>query len=192
MLRFFFDLKQRYQSPEPTLSQLNAHFLALGGKQASSTGVVIPANYNSRIQIAISGEIVGVEKAIELAVEAKAKRAIRLEVGGAFHSPLMEPAKAGLEEFLANQQYQDPVCPVIANVTAQPVSVADAIRPLLVDQVTSPVKWAQTMEYLVDQGVTIVVEIGPGKVLSSLAKRDMKPEKIVNLDTLSDINTYSN
>jgi len=161
-------------------------------KQASSAGVVIPANYNSRIQIAISGEIVGVEKAIELAVEAKAKRAIRLEVGGAFHSPLMEPARAGLEEFLANQQYQDPVCPVIANVTAQPVSVADAIRPLLVDQVTSPVKWAQTMEYLVDQGVTAIVEIGPGKVLSSLAKRDMKPEKIVNLDTLSDINTYSN
>lgn len=161
-------------------------------KQASLTGIVIPANYNSKIQIAISGEIVGVEKAIELAVEAKAKRAIKLEVGGAFHSPLMEPAKAGLEEFLANQQYKDPACPVIANVTAQPVFVADAIRPLLVDQVTSPVKWAQTMKYLVDQGVTAIVEVGPGKVLSSLAKRDMRPEKIVNLDTLSDINTYSN
>ena len=161
-------------------------------KKASSTGVVIPANYNSKIQIAISGEIVGVEKAIELAKEAKAKRAMKLEVGGAFHSPLMEPAKAGLEKFLANQQYKDPACPVIANVTAQPVFVADAIRPLLVDQVTSPVKWAQTMKYLVDQGVTAIVEVGPGKVLSSLAKRDMRPEKIVNLDTLSDINTYSN
>ncbi len=160
--------------------------------QASSAGVVIPANYNSKIQIAISGEIVGVEKAIELAVEAKAKRAIRLEVGGAFHSPLMEPAKTGLEVYLANQQYKDPSCPVIANVTAQPVSVADAIRPLLVDQVTSPVMWAQTMKYLVGQGVTAVIEVGPGKVLSGLAKRDMRPEKIVNLDTLSDIDTYSN
>jgi len=161
-------------------------------KLASTTGIVIPANYNSRIQIAISGEIVGVEKAIELAKEAKAKRAMLLEVGGAFHSPLMEPAKAGLEEFLANQQYKNPVCPVIANVTAQPVSVAEAIRSLLVEQVTSPVKWAQTMKYLVSQGVTDVIEVGPGKVLSGLAKRDMKPETIVNLDTLSDISTYSN
>ncbi|MFH2048513.1 MAG: ACP S-malonyltransferase [bacterium] len=161
-------------------------------KQASSVGIVIPANYNSNIQIAISGEIIGVEKAIELAIEAKAKRAIKLEVGGAFHSPLMEPAKAGLEEFLANQQYKDPIHPVIANVTAQPISVAGSIRSLLVDQVTSPVRWAQTMKYLVDQGVTTVIEIGPGKVLSGLAKRDMKPDKIVNLDTLSDISTYSN
>lgn len=161
-------------------------------KRASSAGIVIPANYNSNIQIAISGEIIGVEKAIELALEAKAKRAIKLEVGGAFHSPLMEPAKAGLEKFLAHQQYKAPSCPVIANVTAQPVTVADAIRSLLVEQVTSPVRWAQTMKYLVDQGVTTVIELGPGKVLAGLAKRDMKPDKIVNLDTLSDISTYSN
>ncbi|RKX28350.1 MAG: [acyl-carrier-protein] S-malonyltransferase [Candidatus Zixiibacteriota bacterium] len=159
--------------------------------QASAEGVVIPANYNSAIQIAISGEIVGVEKAVELAREAKAKRAMILEVGGAFHSPLMEPARAGLEEYLAQQTYQVPSRPVVANVTAQPITTADAICPLLVDQVTSPVRWAQTMKYLVGQGVNTVYEIGPGKVLSGLSRRDMKPEILVNLDTLADIKAFT-
>ncbi|MBU8933664.1 MAG: ACP S-malonyltransferase [candidate division Zixibacteria bacterium] len=159
--------------------------------RASAAGVVIPANYNSAIQIAVSGEVVGVEKAIELAKEAKAKRAMMLEVGGAFHSPLMEPAKAGLETYLANETYKAPSVPVVANVTAQPVTTAEAIRPLLVSQVTSPVRWAQTMKYLVEQGVDTVYEIGPGKVLSGLARRDMRPEKQISLDTLSDIETFT-
>ncbi len=154
---------------------------------ASTDGVVIPANYNSAVQIAISGEVVSVEKAIDLAKQAKAKRAMLLEVGGAFHSPLMEPARDGLEAYLDTVVWKDPRRPVIANVTAEPVTSADAIKSLLVSQVTSPVKWAQTMSYLVKQDVTRVIEIGPGKVLSGLAKRDMRPQETINLDKLEDV-----
>ena len=155
--------------------------------RAADTGVVIPANYNSAIQIAISGEVVSVEKAVALAKEEKAKRAVMLQVGGAFHSPLMESAKVGLEEYFTSVTWQTPSKPVIANVTAQPVTDGDTIKEMLIKQVTAPVRWAQTMSYLVDQGVTTVYEIGPGKVLAGLAKRDMKPQNIVNLDTLANI-----
>jgi [acyl-carrier-protein] S-malonyltransferase len=155
--------------------------------KASNGGVVIPANYNSKIQIAISGSIVSVEEAVNLAKEAKAKRAMLLEVGGAFHSPLMESAKVGLEEYLNQISFNDPSVPVVANVTADAIMSGEDIRKLLVEQVTSPVKWSQTMSYLSDNGVTKVIEIGPGKVLAGLAKRDMKPETIINLDTLADI-----
>jgi [acyl-carrier-protein] S-malonyltransferase len=155
--------------------------------RASDGGVVIPANYNSKIQIAISGSIVSVEEAVNLAKKAKAKRAMLLEVGGAFHSPLMEPAKVGLEEYLNQISFNNPSVPVVANVTAKAVMSGNDIRKLLVEQVTSPVKWSQTMSYLSDNDVTKVIEIGPGKVLAGLAKRDMKPESIINLDTLADI-----
>ena len=155
--------------------------------KASDGGVVIPANYNSKIQIAISGSVISVEKAVNLAKEAKAKRAMLLEVGGAFHSPLMEPAKVGLEEYLNKINFNDPSVPVVANVTAKAVMKGIDIRKLLVEQVTSPVKWSQTMSYLSDNDVTKVIEIGPSKVLAGLAKRDMKPESIINLDTLADI-----
>lgn len=156
--------------------------------EASNDGVVIPANFNSRIQIAISGSISSVEKAVELAKDAKAKRAMLLEVGGAFHSPLMEPAKVGLEAFLDSITINNPSVPVIANVTATAVAEGSQIKELLVKQVTAPVRWAQTMNYLLENDVSTVIEIGPGKVLSGLAKRDMKPETIINLDTLEDIN----
>lgn len=157
---------------------------------ASNDGIVIPANFNSKIQIAISGSIVSVEKAVELAKEAKAKRAMILEVGGAFHSPLMEPAKVGLETYLEGITINDPKIPVVANVTAKAVYSGSELRSLLTQQVTSPVKWSQTMNYLVENGVTKVIEIGPGKVLSGLSKRDMRPESIINLDTLEDINNF--
>ncbi len=157
-------------------------------KQATDdNGVVIPANYNSKIQIAISGSVVSVEKAVELAKEAKAKRAMLLEVGGAFHSPLMESAKVGMKEYLAGIIISDPKTPIVANVTARTVLTGDEIRKLLVDQITSPVRWAQTMAFLVENEVSTVYEIGPGKVLSGLAKREMRPEKMINLDTLEDI-----
>ncbi len=159
-------------------------------KDASPEGIVIPANYNSAIQIAISGSVPAVEKAIELAKEAGAKRAMRLEVGGAFHSPLMEPARDGLEAYLKNVEISTPVKPVIANVTARPVTDGETIRSLLVEQVTAPVKWAQTMNYLADQGVTKLYEVGPGKVLAGLAKRDIKPETSINLDTMADIDAF--
>ena len=159
-------------------------------QRASSKGVVIPANFNSAIQVAISGAIASVEAAVELAREQKAKRAVMLEVGGAFHSPLMEPAREGLARYLENIPIADPTVPVVANVTARSVLNAEDIRKLLVEQVTKPVRWSQTMSYLVDNGVTAIIEIGPGKVLSGLARRDMKPESIVNLDTEADINAF--
>ncbi|MFQ5453492.1 MAG: ACP S-malonyltransferase [Candidatus Zixiibacteriota bacterium] len=159
-------------------------------RQASSKGIVLPANINSNIQIAISGAIISVKEAVVLAREAKAKRAVMLEVGGAFHSPLMEPAKTGLEKYLDELKISDPIIPVIANVTAKSVMRGDEIRKMLVKQVTAPVMWSQTMKFLVENDVTTVIEIGPGKVLAGLAKRDMKPEKIINLDTFEDIKEF--
>lgn len=159
--------------------------------RASEVGVVVPANFNSTGQIVISGEIAAVEKAAELAKAAGAKRAIRLEVGGAFHSPLMAPARDGLEEFLKGVDIKDPRLPVVANVTGEAVSKAEDVRRLLVEQITSPVRWAQTMEYLNRQGVKRIFEIGPGKVLTGLAKREMQPEESITLDTLADVKQFA-
>ena len=114
-----------------------------------------------------------------------------LEVGGAFHSPLMEPAREGLETYLSDVTINSPSRPVIANVTAQEVRDGDGIRKLLVEQITSPVRWAQTMTFLRNKGVTRIIEIGPGKVLTGLARREMKPEQSVNLDTLEDIHAFA-
>ena len=155
--------------------------------EASPFGVVVPANFNSEGQIVISGDIPAVEKAAELAKAAGAKRAMMLQVGGAFHSPLMESARHSLEEFLRGITINRPSQPVIANVTAEPVTEREQIRALLVKQVTSPVRWAQTMAYLRQAGVTRIYEIGPGKVLTGLAKREMRPQESVNLDALADI-----
>ncbi len=160
-------------------------------KQASEKGVVIPANFNSKMQVAISGDVDAVKAAVELAGQAGAKRAIMLQVGGAFHSPLMEPARRGLEQYLQDIDIRTPTRPVIANVTAEPVTDPDEIRRLLVAQVTAPVKWAQTMSWLRDNGVDSVLEIGPGAVLTGLAKRDMRPARSVNLDTLEDIREFT-
>jgi [acyl-carrier-protein] S-malonyltransferase len=159
-------------------------------RKASDIGVVIPANFNSASQIVISGARVGVEDAVNLAREAGAKRAMMLEVGGAFHSPLMASAQTGMEEYLRNITINSPDRPVIANVTAEPVRDPDEIRRLLIEQITAPVMWAQTMDYLKRHDVTRIFEIGPGKVLSGLAKREMKPEQTFNLDALADVNNF--
>jgi len=160
-------------------------------ERASAKGVVGPANFNSKIQIAVSGAVPAVEYAVELAKEAGAKRAMLLEVGGAFHSPLMEPAKQGLEEYLKQLTFAAPKATVVANVTAEPVGGPDEVCELLVKQVTAPVRWAQTMSYLTAQGVDRIIEIGPGRVLSGLAKRDMRPEQSITLDKLSDIESFA-
>lgn len=159
-------------------------------EQASASGVVIPANYNSKIQIAISGSMAGIEAALPLAKEKGAKRAMTLEVGGAFHSPLMESASAPLSDFLDSIKINDPAKPVVANVTAEAVTSGAQIRELLIAQVTAPVKWAQTMAFLAANGVDEVIEIGPGKVLSGLAKRDMSCESMISLDTLADLENF--
>ena len=113
-----------------------------------------------------------------------------LEVGGAFHSPLMESARTGLEQYLTDIPFNKPSQPVVANVTAEPVVDPDEIRSLLVRQLTAPVKWAQTMECLVQNGVKTIIEIGPGRVLAALAKRDMRPENSLNLDTMANVEAF--
>jgi len=154
---------------------------------AGAIGVVVPANFNSAIQTVISGQPEAVEEAVTLARNAGAKKAVKLEVGGAFHSPLMESALSGLEKYLADIPFNTAERPVIANVNAQPVTDPHEIRDLLVRQITAPVRWAQTMSWLAGNDVTTIIEIGPGKVLTGLAKRDLRPAKSYYLDTLPEI-----
>jgi [acyl-carrier-protein] S-malonyltransferase len=155
-------------------------------KQASALGVVTAANINSSIQVAISGGQSAVEEACRLAGEAGAKKAIMLEVGGAFHSSLMSTASAGMSQCLDKINIKEANPPVVANVSARPVTDADEIRQLLIKQITSPVRWWETMKFLLGDGVETVIEIGPGRVLSGLAKRDMPGVTILHIDRLAD------
>jgi [acyl-carrier-protein] S-malonyltransferase len=138
---------------------------------ASISEVVVPANYNSPGQIVISGSNEGIDKAIVLLQEKGAKRAIKLAVGGAFHSPLMEPARIELEEAIKNTSFSKPVCPVFQNVTAQSSVDPLVIKANLVSQLTSPVKWTQSVINMIAAGATNFVEVGPGCVLSGLIKK---------------------
>ncbi len=160
-------------------------------EQASAKGIVTRANINSSLQVAISGEHQAVEEACRLAKEAGAKRALMLEVGGAFHSPLMASATEGMAECLDGIAIKDADPPVVANVTARPVTAAAEIRKLLVQQITAPVRWRDTMAFFASEGASAVVEIGPGKVLTGLAKREMKAIPAFNIDTLTDAEILS-
>lgn len=141
-------------------------------REASSAGVVVPANYNATEQIVISGEVAAVEKAMGLAKDAGAKRALRLPVSGAFHSPLMAPAADGLKTALDAARWRDPSVPVWSNVTAEAVSDATRAKHLLHQQLTSAVRWVEVVRNMAARfpGTTFV-EIGPGAVLSGLVKR---------------------
>ncbi|MEW6050330.1 MAG: ACP S-malonyltransferase [Candidatus Zixiibacteriota bacterium] len=160
-------------------------------RKASMSGIVVAANYNAASQVVISGTNAGVEAGIAFAKEAGAKRALKLEVGGAFHSPLMQPAVESLAAYLEGLKIDQAVRPVIANVTGRPVSEPTEIRQLLSQQVTAPVRWAQTMSYLAGTGVRSVIEIGPGKVLAGMARREMNLEQTINLDTLADVKAFT-
>lgn len=141
---------------------------------ASEEGdVAVPANYNAPGQIVISGDRGAVERASEAAKEAGARRAIPLPVSGAFHSPLMEYALGGLKETLDGLEITPPSCPVYLNVTAQPTTDPTKIRQRLLDQLTSPVRWAQSLEQMKADGAASFVEVGSGNVLSGLAKRTL-------------------
>jgi len=139
-------------------------------REASAAGVVQPANLNAPGQVVISGEIAAIERVCELAKSHGAKRAIRLEVGGAFHSPLMGAAATGLAEWIDRTPFRDARFPVIANVSAQPVSGADEIRAALKAQLLGAVRWEDSMKLLVDQGAEGFVELGSGKVLRGLLR----------------------
>ena len=138
---------------------------------ASIPEIVVPANYNSPGQIVISGSNEGIDKAIEILKEKGAKRALKLAVSGAFHSPLMEPAKLELEQAIENCRFNNPICTVYQNVTAQPCSDPVQIKVNLALQLTSPVLWTQSSVNMITAGAKTFVEIGPGSVLQGLIKK---------------------
>ncbi len=133
--------------------------------------IVVPANYNSPGQLVISGSLNGVEIACEKLKEAGAKRALPLKVGGAFHSPLMEPARVELAEAISVTRFLKGICPVYQNVTGQPVNDPEIIKANLIKQLTNPVRWTQTMENMIADGAKVFVEVGPGTVLQGLVKK---------------------
>ncbi|MBD8346664.1 MULTISPECIES: ACP S-malonyltransferase [unclassified Dysgonomonas] len=133
--------------------------------------IVVPANYNCPGQIVISGTNAGIDKACELLKEAGAKRALKLSVGGAFHSPLMNPAKEELEKAINETQFSKPICPVYQNVTTVAETEPEAIKKNLIAQLTAPVKWTQSAEHMIADGATEFVELGPGAVLQGLVKK---------------------
>lgn len=134
-------------------------------------GVVVPANYNCPGQLVISGGVDAVNKACELLKAAGAKRALVLQVGGAFHSPLMEPARVELEAAINATPFNTPVCPVYQNVTASAVTNVAAIKQNLIAQLTAPVKWTQSVQAMVADGAGEFIECGPGNVLQGLVKK---------------------
>jgi [acyl-carrier-protein] S-malonyltransferase len=157
--------------------------------EASLVGIVQAANFNSPGQIVVSGSVVGVRKAMELAKSRGAKISKELPVSGAFHSPLMETARTGLKAALDKTEIHHADVPVYANVTARPVRDSDEIRSLLYRQLTSPVRWEESVASMVADGATIFTEIGPGKVLQGLVKRinaSVETNGIENLSHVSD------
>jgi len=133
--------------------------------------IVVPANFNCPGQLVISGSFKGIDLACAKLTEAGAKRALKLSVGGAFHSPLMEPARAELAEAINSTHFSTPVCPVYQNVTAGPVSDPEVIKANLIAQLTAPVRWTQTVKNMIADGCTSFTEVGPGQVLQGLVKK---------------------
>jgi [acyl-carrier-protein] S-malonyltransferase len=133
--------------------------------------VVVPANYNCPGQLVISGSIEGVDKACELLLEAGAKRALKLNVGGAFHSPLMELARVELQAAIENTEIKEPICPIYQNIDAKPYKDVPSIKHNLIAQLTGAVRWTQTVEKMLHDGATSFVEVGPGNVLQGLVKK---------------------
>lgn len=136
--------------------------------------VVVPANYNSPGQVVISGEVEAIKEACSCLKEAGAKRALPLAVGGAFHSPLMEPARQELASAIEATDFKEPICPIYQNVDAKPYTNPAEIKKNLLMQLTSPVRWTQTVQNMIADGMTEFVECGPGQVLTGLISRIQK------------------
>lgn len=134
-------------------------------------GIVVPANYNCPGQLVISGEIQAINTACEKLKEAGARRALILPVGGAFHSPLMEPAREELAAAIESTTFNEPSCPIYQNVTTTAVDVSNDIKENLIAQLTSPVKWTQSVQNMVSDGAKAFIEVGPGRVLQGLARK---------------------
>lgn len=157
-----------------------AAVLGLGDAQVEEvcagvkSGVCVPANFNSKGQVVISGDLAGIDEAMALAKEAGAKKVVQLNVSGGFHSPLMEPAADGLRAHLEEIDFRDPTFPVVSNATAEAVTDGGVARDLLVRQLTSPVRWSASVATMLTGGADRFLELGPGKVLSTLNRRNAK------------------
>ena len=156
-------------------------------REAGSTSIVQAANYNSPVQTAISGERSGLEKAIELATERGAKRALMLPVSAPFHSSLMDPVAEKFRPELEAIELKDTEVPVIANVTARPETGSDDIRQNLITQINSPVRWSDSIQYMIAQGIDTFIEVGPGKVLTGLLKKIDRSVTSIPVETLESI-----
>ena len=144
--------------------------------------VVVAANYNCPGQLVISGSNAGVEQAMEKLKEAGAKRVLPLAVGGAFHSPLMEPAREELAKAIENTHFSTPICPIYQNVSALPFTEVATIKENLIAQLTSPVRWTQIVQNMMKDGATSFTEVGPGKVLQGLVKKVDRKMEVAKLD----------
>lgn len=170
------------------LGDTNSPIDDICARASAEAGLVVAANYNAPGQVVISGEVAGVERAMELAKAAGAKRAMRLPVSGAFHSPLMMPARAGLAEALAQATMHDPQVPIYANVTAEPVRDAASARRLLEEQLTAPVRWIEVMTNLANAWPNaLFVEMGPGSVLAGLARKIAPQVETLTCGTAADV-----
>lgn len=150
---------------------------------AGIDGVVVPANYNSPGQLVISGENDAIDRACAALKEAGAKRALKIPVGGAFHSPLMAPAAERLAKAIEDTAFKTPLCPVYQNVDALPATDPEQIKSNLLKQLTSPVRWAQTVENMIADGATSFTEVGPGTVLAGLIKK-IAPEGAIQIESV--------
>jgi [acyl-carrier-protein] S-malonyltransferase len=150
----------------------------------------VAANYNAPGQVVISGDRDAVERAVELAKQAGARRALPLNVSGAFHSPLMEVAEDGLREHLGAVALSPVDFPVVSNVTAEPVTDPEVARQLLVEQLTSPVRWTASMRTMLDTGVDRFIELGPGRVLAGLLKRVDRDVSVVSIGTAAEAESF--
>ena len=148
---------------------------------AAINEVVVPANYNCPGQLVISGSTKGIELACEKLLEAGERRALTLQVGGAFHSPFMQPAREELAQAIQDTTFSDPVCPVYQNASAKPATEVEVIKQNLMDQLTSPVRWAQLVQCMVDDGADRFIESGPGKVLQGLVKKIYREAEVSGL-----------
>ncbi|MDX1673415.1 MAG: ACP S-malonyltransferase [Longimicrobiales bacterium] len=157
---------------------------------AEAGGDCVPANFNSPGQVVISGDEPAVARAMEMAKEAGAKRALPLNVSGAFHSPLMAAAESGLRDHLEEVDFSAPRFPVVSNVSAEPVSDPEEARRLLIEQLTSPVRWTASMHTILERDPDRLVELGPDRVLAGLMRRIERSADVVSVDTAEQVNSF--
>jgi [acyl-carrier-protein] S-malonyltransferase len=177
--------------------QAGAMAAVLGLEEDKLAGIcqetdTIMANVNCPGQIVISGAAENIKKALEMATAAGASRVVALQVSGAFHSPLMIPAVEGMRKYLDETEFKAPTIPVIGNVTGRPLADGAAVRKELIDQLTNPVQWQRTIEYMLANGVTTFIEFGPGRVLTGLIRRINKEATTVNIGDLAAVRNLGN